>query len=219
MIHKLCHFYTSIHFRKNTKIRGINFETLHKQSRVIYFEKKERKKNVHSLIFEPPSAQVLIFYFPISPPVYANVQIKRRKASFGWSFPMPNSGEKTNEKKKKEKEREKCTSPPILLLEHALQNIATLRYKNPPRRIAAYLSRIRKQRRLNWKISGRDEVLPPSQRFVRAKMEGFVSLEQCKLVPVVLYFPRDDTLFIDTIRTRCSTYTVWRSLMKISSES
>lgn len=129
------------------------------------------------------------------------------------------TAEKKQTKKRKRKRNEKNALPRQYSSSNTLQNIATLRYKNPPRRIAAYLSRIRKQRRLNWKISGRDEVLPPSQRFVRAKMEGFVSLEQCKLVPVVLYFPRDDTLFIDTIRTRCSTYTVWRSLMKISSES
>lgn len=39
------HFHTSIHSRENTKnTRGINFESLYKQSRIIYFEKKKKKR-------------------------------------------------------------------------------------------------------------------------------------------------------------------------------
>lgn len=116
----------------------INFETLRKQSRIIYFEKKEEKKKKkreekRSLPdIRAAIAQVLIFYFPISPPVYANAQIKRRKA-FAWFLPpppLPNRGGRRKNKrkrktgKKKEKKREKRTSCQSTANTWPVENIA-----------------------------------------------------------------------------------------------
>lgn len=120
-------------------------------------------------------------------------------------FPMPNSGERRKNKRKKKKERkEKGKGIRKMRLECPFQNIATRVFKN----------RIFIQESVNR--GDQTEIYRGEIRFFRKDSGRWPRSRNCScrdnasnnanwfLVP----FSRDDTLFIDTIWTRCSIYRV-----------